>query len=70
MTDPTDFTEQDCLKIMEQCPRFDFCSAPKCPLDLWEDRRTELPGEDKCGLGKTYRLRKGTPNGSGPECSR
>ncbi len=32
------------------CPRFDHCSAPICPLDCLWQRRTHLPGERVCGL--------------------
>ena len=47
------------LKRMKQCPRFDFCSVPICPLDEDKDERIYLRGEPKCTLGKVYRLRYG-----------
>ena len=45
------------LKIMRQCPRFDRCDVPLCPLDLNQDYRTNLIGEKRCTLAKSIRLR-------------
>ena len=33
-------TEEEGVKIMRKCPRFQFCNAPKCPLDYFKDKRT------------------------------
>jgi len=35
---------------MRKCPRFEFCSIPKCPLDYFMKERTELPEDEKCPL--------------------
>ena len=37
------------MKI-EDCPRFDRCSAPICPLDTDWQLRTHLPGEPICAF--------------------
>lgn len=47
-------------RIMEECPRFSRCSVAICPLDLFADCGTRLPGEPKCTLAKSIRLRIGT----------
>jgi hypothetical protein len=44
---------------MESCPRFEECSAPKCPLDELSDFRVFIPGEPTCTLRKGARLRLG-----------
>jgi|GEM_PF-2243342 len=46
-------------KRMEQCPNFETCEAPKCPLDELYDVRVYLRGERRC------RARKGTRIGIG-----
>jgi len=43
----------------EKCPRFQACNVPVCPLEPLMDERLALPGEEKCTLGKTIRLRLG-----------
>ena len=53
-------SEKAALEIMSQCPRFEGCSAPSCPLDLNQGERIALQGEPRCGLGKTRRKRIGT----------
>jgi hypothetical protein len=30
---------KDEIELMEKCPRFDYCSAPKCPLDPFMNER-------------------------------
>lgn len=50
-------------EAMEMCPRFKYCNAPKCPLDVDVDLRVELKGEEKCGMEKNVRLRIGTEYG-------
>ena len=55
----SDNTEATTVEIMRQCPRFDRCSVPICPLDQQQDHRTRLPGESKCTLGKSARFRIG-----------
>ena len=47
------------LKIVRQCPRFERCDVPICPLDLNQDHRTKLTGEKRCTLAKSIRLRIG-----------
>ena len=51
--------ESTVLKIMRQCPRFEHCDVPFCPLDPNQDLRTSLTGEKKCTLAKSIRLRIG-----------
>lgn len=54
--------EQENLKILKQCPRFNECSVPICPLDYYQSQRVKLEGEPKCTLAKSIRMRiaKGT----------
>lgn len=52
-------TEEENTKIMKKCPRFQFCNAPICPLDYFQDERVELEGEEKCALAKSTRKRIG-----------
>ena len=47
--------EELCALCMKRCNHFDYCNAPKCPLDPRMDIRIELPGEDKCDLSKNKR---------------
>ena len=54
-----EITEEENLKVMKQCSRFQFCNAPKCPLDYFQDERVELKGEDKCKLPKSIRKKIG-----------
>ena len=43
---------------LEKCPRFEFCSAPKCPLDPeYHKRDPRLAGEEHCKAQKRTRLR-------------
>ena len=60
---PHDYTEDDCVRIMQQCPRWDRCSVPSCPLDLKQSLRVVLPGDETCTMAKTsrYRIGKNTP---------
>lgn len=44
-------------KIMEECPQFQSCSAPKCPLDEGYNKRVKLTGEDKCKTHKATRVK-------------
>ena len=45
-------------ELYELCPRFDRCSAPKCPLDSqFHVRAPRQPGEEKCNVRKSIRLR-------------
>jgi len=37
---------------MEECSRFDICSAPLCPLDEEIDKRYWYPGEQICKAQK------------------
>ena len=44
--------------VMRRCPRYDRCSASKCPLDPgYHDRADRQADEEKCGVAKTIRLR-------------
>ena len=45
-------TEKENLINMPKCPRFNGCSIPKCPLDYWANKRSELPEDKKCVLFK------------------
>ena len=40
---------------MSVCARFDFCSAPKCPLDPLMGLRTEVEDDPKCEMAKATR---------------
>jgi hypothetical protein len=42
---------------MRECPSFDYCSAPRCPLDPDIDDRISLKGEDKCKAQKPTRMK-------------
>ena len=44
--------------VIRRCPRYDRCSASKCPLDPgYHDRAHRQADEEKCGVAKTIRLR-------------
>ena len=44
----------------EECPSFNTCSAPKCPLDPDIDSRVRrLEGEEKCKAQKPTRIKIG-----------
>jgi hypothetical protein len=55
--------QEQSLKIMEQCPRFSGCSVPICPLDYYQDLKVKEPGDDKCGVAKSIRIRIGKDTG-------
>jgi len=40
---------------VSRCARFDFCSAPKCPLDPLIGLRTEVEDDPKCEMAKATR---------------
>ena len=46
----------------EDCPRYESCSVSKCPLDPDIDHRNKVPGEEKCSMRKSVRLRVGGQN--------
>lgn len=48
---------------MEDCPRFSFCNANKCPLDVDVKLRNHIEGEEKCGVAKSIRMRIGKKHG-------
>jgi hypothetical protein len=50
-------TEVESVQIMRKCPKFDGCSSPICPLDIDQDYRIWLKGEEKCTLSKAKRER-------------
>ena len=52
-------TEEENYKVMQKCPRYKFCNAPKCPLDYFQDQRTKLEEEEKCELAKSIRRKIG-----------
>lgn len=43
----------------EDCPRYDSCDVNKCPLDPDIKHRNKVPGEGKCTMRKSVRLRIG-----------
>lgn len=43
------------LESMSRCARFDFCSAPKCPLDMLINLRTGIDGDPRCEMAKATR---------------
>jgi len=43
------------LAIMQLCPKWDHCNAPKCPLDPFIEKRYSEPGDPKCTLSKNKR---------------
>ena len=45
---------------MSQCPSFDGCSAPKCPLDELQAQRVRLSGDPNCKANKKTRLLLGS----------
>ncbi len=49
----------EAYQSMKQCPRFDGCSAPICPLDPYQDERAYIADEPKCRLSRRVRLRLG-----------
>lgn len=40
---------------MKFCSRFDSCSAPKCPLDIFINTIPEIEGDPKCEMAKATR---------------
>jgi len=40
--------EQEIMKNLRKCPRFNWCSINICPLDLEVDLRNKLPEEKSC----------------------
>ncbi len=54
----TDSYETEATKLMKLCPKYQSCSAPKCPADI---RRTErsrrLDDEPECQLRGVARQR-------------
>lgn len=47
------------MKPYHECPRFDNCGAPKCPLDPEMMSRNRYPGEEKCKAQKPTRYKIG-----------
>ena len=48
------------IQPMYECPQFNHCSAPRCPLDPDIDLRSQrYPEEDKCKAQKPTRVRIG-----------
>lgn len=46
--------------IYQECPSFNACSAPKCPLDPEIESRTSYPDEEKCRAEKPTRYKIGS----------
>ena len=46
---------------LRKCPRFEWCSANICPLDLEVNLRSKLPGENQCPftINKKSKSQKG-----------
>jgi hypothetical protein len=40
---------------ISRCARFDFCSAPKCPLDILINSRIETETDPRCEMAKATR---------------
>ena len=38
--------------LYRKCPKFEFCNAPRCPLDRDKNNREKLPHEEKCTAQK------------------
>src|SRR3990167_10858769 len=47
------------LRRMKQCPRFNSCSCPICPLDEDKSERIYVSDEPKCNLSKSLRMKFG-----------
>lgn len=41
-------TEEEIVKNLKQCPRFEKCSINICPLDPETNLRNKLPEEETC----------------------
>ncbi len=47
--------ESRSFEAMKTCSRFEFCSAPKCPLDVLINSRSEINGDPECETAKATR---------------
>jgi len=47
------------INPMTQCPRFERCSANKCPLDMDAELRGHIPDDPVCTLSKARRIKIG-----------
>ena len=54
-SDTPDNIEAISLESMSRCARFDFCSAPKCPLDILVNLRSETDEDPRCEMAKATR---------------
>jgi len=45
------------IQPYKECPRFDWCSSNKCPLDPDLDKRVVLPDDPKCTAFKSIRMK-------------
>ena len=54
-------TEEKISKNLRECPRFNSCNMPKCPLDLEAYKRVYLKSEDLCpfSIKKKRKYQKG-----------
>ncbi len=53
--------EEQIIKNLKRCPRFENCSINSCPLDLQANLRRNLSGENRCPftINKKCSLQKG-----------
>jgi hypothetical protein len=51
-------TLKENIENMKNCPRFESCSIPKCPLDYFMKERSELPEDKQCPLRKLITVGK------------
>lgn len=54
-SDNPDNLEAISYESMSICARFEICSAPKCPLDILLNLRTEDQDDPKCEMAKATR---------------
>lgn len=47
------------LEAIKQCPRFNKCGCPICPLDTDMEKRVYIKSEEKCTLARSLRQRLG-----------
>jgi len=52
---------QENLKRMQLCPRYGFCSVPKCPLDELISHRIKLEGELSCPYTTNRKVKRIRP---------
>lgn len=50
-----EYEEALTVRSMEYCSRFETCSAPKCPLDIFIGLRSSVEDDPKCEMAKATR---------------